>query len=202
MSLMTLPEELQQEILSYIGNERDLLHLALTGRHFCHRIIPLHLEFRTISGLFANEVPIKLWKRFMEFPSPSHHVRKILLGENTRHCEFRLPRTMGYWRQRKCYHKRIDLPANVWFQVDNTVYMVKALSGMKNLVEFRWTGTTLKVTTLLRLLSHVSPVVEHVQLARGAKYKIDLDRFIDIPVSMSTELLSAISLLITPTARF
>ncbi|KIJ27897.1 hypothetical protein M422DRAFT_176927, partial [Sphaerobolus stellatus SS14] len=64
MAFQQLPFDLQQEIISRIDKESDLLHLALTCRQLYAIIIPDHLECRTLT-VDPTHISASFWIRLM-----------------------------------------------------------------------------------------------------------------------------------------
>jgi hypothetical protein len=124
-SLLNLPPELIQQILSAISAPADLLSLALATKFFKPLIIPFHIEYRIVKAETSLVSP--LWIHLANSPHLTCNIRVLLLGK--------VPRRHGSWPSAASNAPSIGPLSR---QSDILAAFAKALSYMKNLEELVW----------------------------------------------------------------
>lgn len=132
-SLLSLPTELQELILSHIPHPASLLALSLTCQSFHQLIVPDHLCYRHITLFdYTTGRARRLWQHLISSPVLARHVRLIRLGiDNGR--GLKVPADRLRVIESELPHVDPAKPARV-----NREDLTKALKVMLGLRSFTW----------------------------------------------------------------
>jgi hypothetical protein len=144
MALLSLPQEIKEEIIGYVDSSRDLLNLALTNRLFNATIIPAHLEYRTVRCSIASRGATALWKAIISKESLAQKIRKLDIRSHSpklsltwaslqRRLPAGFPPEFSPSDQTSAYRSREEIEE----------LFISALENMVNLTSFSWNQCSL-----------------------------------------------------------